>query len=145
MKTVWVVERGSYSDYRVVGVFSSKENAKYLCDMVNLTDSYDKATVAEWPLDPAITELHQGLSQHQVLMLEDGTTERVEKKEFSVYDIAENVHMWRRTQAPDYKGKGIPDVLMATVWAKDETHAVKIVNEHRARMIATGEWYKDKP
>lgn len=26
--TIWVVERGEYSDYRVLGVFSSKENLR---------------------------------------------------------------------------------------------------------------------
>jgi hypothetical protein len=41
-------------------------------------------------------------------------------------------------------GKGIPDALQADVWAKNEQHAVKIVNEKRAQMIANGEW-ESKP
>jgi len=35
MAPVWVVEEGEYSDYRVVGVFSSKENAQLIADAVN--------------------------------------------------------------------------------------------------------------
>jgi hypothetical protein len=42
--------------------------------------------------------------------------------------------------APAYRGKGFPDVLNATVWAKDAKHAAKIVNEYRTQMIANGEW-----
>jgi hypothetical protein len=33
-KTVWVIEQGSYSDYRVVGVFTSRENAKRVADAI---------------------------------------------------------------------------------------------------------------
>lgn len=57
MKTVWVIEQGSYSDYRVVGVFSSEANAKFIADAINVAESYDKATIAEWSLDPAVDEL----------------------------------------------------------------------------------------
>jgi len=31
----WVVEQGEYSDYRVVGVFTSKANAQVVADAIN--------------------------------------------------------------------------------------------------------------
>lgn len=34
-KTIWVVEQGEYSDYRVVGVFSSQESAQVVADKLN--------------------------------------------------------------------------------------------------------------
>jgi hypothetical protein len=77
-------------------------------------------------------------------MRKDGTTERCEPFEISGYDLAGSVRMWRRTQAPAYRGKpDKPDILQADIWAKDETHAIKIANEHRTRMIASGEWPHD--
>ena len=45
-----------------------------------------------------------------------------------------------RTKAPAYQGKGVPDCLNATVLARNEKHAIKIVNEKRAQIIAAGEW-----
>jgi hypothetical protein len=30
--------------------------------------------------------------------------------------------------------------MQAKVWAKDEAHAIKIANEHRAEFIARNEW-----
>jgi hypothetical protein len=141
MKSVFVVERGRYSDYHVVGVYSSRKNAKQIADALNAGDTYgDAATVAEWPIDPAVAELNQGMKQHTIVMLADGTVERCDAREFSAYEIGGSVEIWRRTQAPAYKGKAIPDALMATIWAKDATHAIKIANEKRAEMIADGRW-----
>jgi hypothetical protein len=54
--TVWVVARGEYSDYRVVGVFSSQEHAQLIADAINASSGggFDKATVAARPLDPGV-------------------------------------------------------------------------------------------
>lgn len=144
--TVWVVERGSYSDYHVVGVFSSRENADRIADALNQPDEdgikpSDEATVVEWPLDPAIGEMNAGLSQWLVWMLRDGTTEKCEPIELSSCDLVGRVAIWQRSKAPYYQRRGgAPDCLDATVWAKDAEHAVKIANEHRTRLIASGEW-----
>lgn len=139
--TVWVVEEGEYSDYRVVGVFSSKEYAQQIADVINGTGGYRDATVAEWPLDPAVHELRQGFKRFVVDMRKDGTVERCEQQTISGYQLSGDVHIWRRTQAPAFRGNpDKPDVLQAEVWAEDETHAVKIANEHRTQKIASGEW-----
>lgn len=146
-KSVWVVEQGSYSDYRVVGVFSTEENAQQVAAAVNTPEEDkwgDGATVSEWPLDPAVDELRQGFAMYSVHMLEDGTTEKVEREAVHGYGITGSLVMWRRSTARAYRGKDAKDLLDATVWAKDEDHAIKIANEHRTRMIATGEWYADK-
>jgi hypothetical protein len=141
MRTIFVVEQGSYSDYGVVGVYTTKENADAIAAKINESDPYDEATVAEWPLDPGIDALRSGLDKFSVLMLRDGAVEEVRKLDDGwTFDISGGAHIWRRTQARAYKGRGIPDCLSATVWAKDEKHAVKIANERRAEMIASGEW-----
>lgn len=141
MSTVWVIEQGSYSDYRVSGVFTTKENAQMVCDAINAGDNcYDTATLAEWPLDPAIDALNQGLNRYFVQMLRDGTVERIESKAgLATYpSLADYFEEWRREGAPHFKGK--PNVLQAYVWAENDKHAIKIVNERRIQMLANNQW-----
>lgn len=146
-RKVFVVEQGEYSDYRVVGVFSSMENAQLIADAINTSDDgyiSGGATVAEWSLDPAVNELRQGFAPFVVTMREDGAVEKCARWAVCGYELTGYVRMWRRTKAPAYRGNpDAPDVLSALIWARDEKHAVKIANEHRTRMIATGEWTHD--
>ena len=139
-KSVWVIEKGSYSDYRVVGVYSTEAGARLVCDRINGEASYAPATVAEWPLNPGVEAINKGLSPFVVWMLRDGTTEQVRMALWSSSNDKPTI--WRRSTAPINKGKAIvpPDCLTARVFAKDEAHAIKIVNEYRTQMIAKGEW-----
>lgn len=139
MKKIYAVNSGSYSDYRIVALFSTPELAQEFMDAVPDSD-YNR--VEEFDLNPDTADLiKRGYSLWTVHMLMGGDTERVERQDLSLYGIGDVGHrIWRRTQAPAYAGKGIPDILTSTVWAKSENQAVKIVNEHRAQMIASGEW-----
>lgn len=139
MNKVWIIEQGCYSDYRVVGIFSTSENAHKVCAWINANDPSDRAEVAERNLDPVVDDLNAGRSQWHVQMHRDGTTELV-KPAGSGYNLEDSGHVWDRPNAPAYKGKGFPALLTYTVWALDESHAVKIVNERRIQMIASGEW-----
>jgi len=138
MKSVWVIEQGSYSDYRVVGVFSSRKNAQLV--MGKITNSYDTPSIAQWDIDPCVERINAGLTNWIVTMLRDGTLERCEATGFSAYHLSDALNIWRRATAPAYKGKGIEDCLNGTVWAKNQKHAVKIANEIRTQLIATNKW-----
>lgn len=140
MKQVFAVNSGSYSDYRINAIFSSRELANEYMDAVKQHD-YNEIEVYE--VDPPTVDLlKRGYSVWRVLMLHDGTTERIDRTENGYYDVeyAPSHRIWRRTEAPAYFGKGIPDALQSSVWAKTEKQAVKIVNEKRTQMIANGEW-----
>lgn len=139
MKQVFAVSSGSYSDYRVNAIFSSKELAQ---EYMNAVKDSDYNEIEEYTLDPPTADLiRRGYLVWNVLMLHDGTTERVTRTENGLYDVDAPRHwIWKRTEAPAYKGKGIPDALQSSVWAKTEKQAVKIANEKRAQMIANGEW-----
>ncbi|HEX6925451.1 MAG TPA: hypothetical protein VF167_08470 [Longimicrobiaceae bacterium] len=138
---VWVIEMGEYSDYRVVGVYDNRKDAKRVADRINASDNFSKASVAKWPLNPGVDALNEGLTRYRVLMLRDGSVEDVGSADgWSGYEMSDNCWIWRRSQAPAYRGKGVPDALNAQVWAKDERHAVKIANEVRLQMIAGGKW-----
>ena len=134
-KVVWAVEDGSYSDYHVVGVFSTKANAEMISDLVKADGG-----VVEWEIDPAVADIRRGHILWSVLMLRDGTTEKVERKDPGTFDLQREYSVWRRSKAPAYAGSGVPDVLQAQVWARTERQAVKAVNEIRIQMIAEGEW-----
>lgn len=136
---IYAVNSETCSAYRVVALFSTKKKAHDFMEAVK--DDYNG--IEEYDLDPKTTDLlKRGYSVWYVHMLIDGNTERVEKTDNDRYYIecAGSHEIWRRSQAPAYKGKGIPDILTSYVWAKTEKAAIKIVNEHRTMMIASGKW-----
>ncbi len=137
---VYAVSSGTYSDYSVDAIFSTRERAQAFMHTFPVDGHND---IKEYELDPDyVDRVRSGQSVWRVFMLRDGTTERVERLDMSTY-IALNTnepHIWKRSEAPAYRGKNIPDCLNARVWAKNEKHAIKIVNEYRTRMIAEGRW-----
>lgn len=136
-ESVWVVEQGSYSDYHVVGVYSTQENAEMIAARINKNLGYDAATVDEWPLDPAVNELNRGLSGFRVTMLRDGSVHAVKPAErWEGVVFTEEADL----SAYPFAGSPGPFMLIARVWARDEQHAVKIANERRIQMIAANEW-----
>ena len=50
MNIIYVVTSGIYSDYHIKAVFSDKEEAEYLTDILN-ANNYDEARIEEYPLD----------------------------------------------------------------------------------------------
>lgn len=133
MAVVWLIEDGNYSDYRVIGVFSTKSNAERIRDLVG-------GSVHPWELDPCIEALNQGHSMWVGEMRYDGSVERMDPIEIQSYQMAGERSIWRRSTAPAYRGQNVEDCLHGTVWAKDRQHAIKIFNEERVQYIASGEW-----
>jgi hypothetical protein len=138
--SVWVIEQGSYSDYRVVGVYTSKENAEIVCDEINKSDSYEQATIAEWPLNPGSSEINQGLSQWLVHMRRDGFVERCNNRSLDSYDLSHKDYVWQKSKASAFRDSGAHDVLVSVVFASDGKHAIKSANERRLQMIAMNKW-----
>lgn len=143
-KTIYAVSSGEYSDYRITALFSTRDLAQAYIDAVKRPDGYsDFNDIEEYELDPDTADLmRRGFSVWNVLMLHDGTVERVGRSDNSLYDVqdAPSHYIWPRSTAPGYKGTGAVDGLQSKVWAKTEKAAVKIVNEKRLQMIASGEW-----
>lgn len=138
-KIIYAVNSGSYSDYRIVALFSTKKAARTYMSAVKDSDYND---IEEYELDPDTADLiRRGYSVWRVRMLRDGTVEKVDRTDNDSYDVQDiGDHIWERTKAPAYKGKGIQDALESTVWAKTEKAAIKIANEHRTQMVALGKW-----
>ena len=122
---------------------SSRDTEKLAKKYMAAVKNSDYNEIEVYELDPQAADLIQrGYSVWRVLMLHDGTTERADRTDNDYYQVegADTHWVWERTKAEAYKGKGIPDALDSKVWAKTEKQAVKIVNEKRVQMIASGEW-----
>lgn len=143
MTSVWVVEQGSYSDYSVLGVFSTEEGARLVADKINTVKLryQDEATVAEWPLDPLVEELRAGRDCFSIIMERDGTCS-VNKPGW-LFGAGDRLELGRS----NWDSKGLRVALWGNCWATDEAHAAKIANERRTELIASGEWdrYKHAP
>jgi RimJ/RimL family protein N-acetyltransferase len=138
MTTIYAVNRGMYSDHRVIALFTTPELAQ---DFMR-TFPYEYNELQTFELDSDAPRLIQnGHSIWHVQMLRDGTTESVHVCDPEPYNFSSLGHcIWRRSKAPAYRGKGVPDSMQSTVLATSKKHAVKIANEHRIRMIESGEW-----
>lgn len=118
---VWVVEKGAYSDYRVVGVFSTEANAQAVAGKLG-------GSVSEWPLNPGIEKLYQGLTPWWVYITRKGRVLGCE--------IHSDLHPPRQ---PDSYVNGAGH-LYINMWATDRNHAIKIANEKRLQILALNQW-----
>jgi hypothetical protein len=132
-KSVWVVDRGEFH-HDIVGVFSSKENAELIAKRL---ECYVK--VLEWPLNPAVEELKSGKKLYDVSVAMDGTL--IEINEHADKADLLNCFFIDTILHPVTFNK-IGSKLLGEVWATDEKHAIKIVNEKRLQLIAEGRWKK---
>ena len=144
-KTIYAVNAGEYSDYRIIALFSTMEKARDYMEATPQGASGFYNDVEEYELDPDAADLiRRGYSVWSVTMTRDGNTESVKAVDLNASGISDlSSWIWRRSKAPAYKDKGLPDCIVSKVMAKSPAGAVKIVNEQRTRMVASGEW--DRP
>jgi hypothetical protein len=128
--TVYVVTVGEYSDYRVVGVCSTRETAARLKELHNSDNDVLALELDEFPDTPP------GLLRWLVTMRENG-------------DVPEPP--WRRgISGGDFLDSASASIhwpggyvcVKFAVWARDGDHAVKIAGERRRELMASGEWQR---
>jgi hypothetical protein len=117
-----VVTKGEYSDYSICGIYSTAEKAEEAKRL------YAADEVEEWELDKTPAHL-PGHWPYSVRMDIDGNS-----------DVEPSAVNYMVEEARPY-GDGVR--VSFDVWAKDEAHAVKIANERRAQLIASGQWQTD--
>lgn len=128
--TVYVVTTGSYSDYGIRGMFSTKEKAQAFIEATHHGDVND---IEKYRLDANSEDIQRGLSPWRVLMAKDGTVRRAG---LASYDFDSGCEWWCSfPRSPESVVE-----LSCTCWAKDEQHAIKIANEKRAQIIAMNLW-----
>jgi hypothetical protein len=125
MTKVYVVTEGSYSEYHIISVFSTRELADKFAAL------YD-ADVEEYELDKHEMQAREGLAVYKVWMSRDGGSSNYRSDEYQPGEYELIVISGGRNERTIN--------LVGSVLATSAEHAVKIVNEKRAQLIASGEW-----
>jgi len=126
MSKIYVVVSGEYSDKGVEGVFDDLGLANKFAEQF-----YD-GRIETYELNPVIPnedKLKNGLHPYEVTMQKNGDG-------------------FADTMGADSFGVGpdeyiYQDRLTVKTWAKDTDHALKITNEKRGMIIASGQWNDD--
>lgn len=124
-ESVWLVSQGDYSDYSVVAVCTTKENAEVIA--AHVSEEWDEATITERVLDPGFDRLREGLTLWSIVLeYRDGIVHNTER--VRVHDEDGAVKSGEETPN-DRKGS----LFITSVWARDKDHAVKVAGERRTR------------
>jgi len=134
---VFLVFHGSYSDRKVVGVFDDRALAERLRDLIHADEEVD-----ERDLNPFLPQIQEGLRRYSVEMDRDGSSD-VEPVTSSSFCSDDFLEWWEPDDPQETIVAG--RLLTMEVLARDEEHAVKIVNDHRRQLIAEGKWDQPTP
>ena len=121
---IWVIERGEYSDYHVVGVFSTKENAELFRS--RMKDDYSTPTITEWEMDPGIEHINAGRNLYSVA--------------FTGHELAPTIKIMHAGSADpgEYHGRDWKSNPWHSyyLWSDSADHAIKIASERLYQHLA---------
>jgi len=136
MAIAYIVTSGEYSDYHIDAVFSTRKKAE---EYIETRKEFSEQAATEppsfdiepWEIDAteSLSPIKHGYRAYSVWMRRQGNSNVEEIRD---YWEAEEIERNSMQQDAGW--------LMMRVWAKDEQHAVKIVNEKRTMLIANGKW-----
>ena len=129
LQAVFLVTRGDYSDYRVCAVFTDEELAKKYIDSFQ-GNSYEEFRIENYQLNPFSFELKNDYKPFFLRMKRDGECTEIYVKDSSYGFEDEDIDI----------GFDIHKNMYISIFAKDETHAIKIANEKRVQLIAQNRW-----
>lgn len=151
-KKVYVVTRGSYSDYSIVAIFDNLEQAQALAARGN-----NNPEVEEYKLNPQYVDYGaQGYCDYTVDMLADGTTVLIRRENSDLYIESEDfqerkemIRVWAMRYCKEYQKLTYPILdkhpyfMRGYIFAKSEEHAIKIVNEKRIQLLAENRFMRE--
>lgn len=150
MKNVWVVTLGDYSDKHIkhikhiVGICSTEARALLLVSAIIASgngNSYAEPIVEQWDVDRGIEAIRQHLVRHDVIMDRAGDVVNAAVTEsWGVPLRYEELTTQYTISRVGGHRRDDPRFLIATVWARDVQHAVKITGELRTQILAREEW-----
>lgn len=131
---IYIVTSGEYSNYGINAVFSTKENAEKYIDILYSSDNVE---IEEWDVDEDMTLINKirngEFTIYMVSMFKNGNIEEIKKEEpVTIY--------WVKAALTGEYNLWTENRLGMWVIAKDEKHAIKIVNEKRVQLIAENKW-----
>lgn len=121
MSKIYIVTDGSYSDYRILGAYSTKELAEKAIVLYNADNPVEEWNVdafPDWPCDNLPFNCWMDLDG------KNAVARRISVAYAQLEDI--KVHV-------DYRGNKF---LSAVIAAENEKHAIKILNEKRIQYLA---------
>ena len=126
MNKIYVVTLGEYSDYRICGVFNLENLAQKFIDSFGERNTMN---IEEYTLNPYSIEISKDYKPFFIKMTSEGECTQV--------NIENNFNSLDTCYGFDNKKQ-----LYCSVFAKDEKHAIKIVNEKRIQILAANTWGK---
>lgn len=123
---VYIVTEGEYSDRRNIGVFTTLEAAKAT-----------GGDVEEWILNN-VAGAPGHCSLFQIYMDREGNVRSSQVEDY--YGVSLVNPRFIASGWTNHCGIEMRGCMVCSVWAKDLIHAVKIVNERRAQLIAENKW-----
>ena len=130
MKIMYVVTAGEYSDYGIEAMFDEESLAKAYIASVK-SSGYQEMRIETYNLNPHEKQLRLGYKSYLVRMTKDGICPELYQSERAPDDGENNTPFFDNKQN-----------LVMYVFAKDEQHALKIVNERRIEIKAFKKWGK---
>lgn len=149
MPSVFISSTGAYSDWSIRGVFSTRELAEDYQRRCNTEIPKDEQyfgsfnDIEEHILDLPLTRADQGLRMFYFSMDRDGNVRSVPTSRHAL-DIGSEIGsevtraMWWNPRQGTYQWMNV------SIWALDETHALKIANEKRLMIEARNGWGNDE-
>jgi len=122
MDKVYIVTQGQYSAYHICAVWDTEQKAQAYINAFNEEEICDKMKIEEYDLNH---EDYSGKKFYEVRMKRNGDVVDIEQKTSHCYNEKDEI---------------CRDILICHIIAKDEKHAIKIVNERRAQLIAENKW-----
>lgn len=126
---VHLVSRGHYSDYSIYGVYSTAEKSEYAKKLFASDNDIEEMELDEIPQHPP------GMLYWEVLM-DVGGNSSVTQASAAGTDY---------NPVGDWAPYGDSTRVAFYVWAVDRESAVKIANEKRVALLASGQWTTDWP
>lgn len=141
MDKVYAISAGEYSDWRVLGIFTTREKAESFLKYYNESPITDRdrysclnPDIIEFKLDALTSKQEQGLFYYQVTMSEEGAVTDIVREAFYERDIDELTE----TRIEVWKAPTDPVRFNCHCWAKNDEHAIKITSDYRRQIIALG-------
>lgn len=118
LNKIYLVTEGEYSDYHIIGAFSTKEKAQSFIKLFG--DRYGMY-LEDYEIDKYEKQIADGLKYYIVHMKFNGDVEYISVES----NLESSDKIWS-------------DNIQVCVWAKDEKHAIKIANERRIKLKLEG-------
>lgn len=131
MNKVFVVTSGTYSDYSIDSIFTTRELAQSFIDSFN--SEWNTMEIEEWDLDPNKNHINQKRKPYFLRINKNG--------DVSDLELSDNASGFKQDM-PQAEISYTRDLEWMNIkcFARNKNHAVKIAGEIRAQILANNSW-----